>query len=136
MIDKGVMTPNEVRKLENLNPLPGLDVAQSKAPQPLRGTLAMELAQGTAARMVRREVGPIIKASQKYAGDSNGWALWVAQFYDGFRAELMQHCKLDPQVALTYTNSERDTLLASGVAVVDTWGDDRAGELATLMMGE
>ena len=83
--------------------------------------------------MVRKETGQIQKAAKKYKGDHNGWELWVSEFYNGFRAELVQWCKLDPQSVLTYANAQRNTLLESGVAIVDTWGAD---ELAKLMVGD
>jgi len=137
MIDRGVFTRNEVRVTENRNPLPGLDEPMSMLNM-RQGTggnaLALELSTDAAARMVRKEVGAIRKAAEKYAENRVDWEAWVAEFYNEFRADLMEVCKLEPYLALTYANAQRDELLAIGVGAVDGWESDRTGKLVDLMM--
>ena len=139
MIDRGVYTRNEVRRLENLNPLPGLDdpLTPLNMQQGQRSNaLALALARDTAARMARKESASIQRAAEKYAGDPAGWAVWLTEFYDGFRADLMEVCKLKPHVALTYTLAQRDELLAIGAGAVDGWEQDRKEKLVSLMVGD
>jgi HK97 family phage portal protein len=134
MIDKGIMMRNEVRKLENLNPLDGLD-EPAPVVQPNNNRVALKLAGGIAARMARREVGQIRKAATKNAGnDIIEWERWVAEFYDGYKEDLIDNCALEPSIALAYSNARRDELLAGGVAVIDE--KDRAEKLVALMIGE
>ncbi len=144
MIRTGIYTRNEVRILENKNPLPGLDEPLDPAQTNQSGQLnrqqgntqglALELATDTAARMVRKERAAVAKAALKYAADSNGWALWVGKFYDEFRTELMAVCKISSEAALAHTNTQRGHLLEWGAVDLDWDEKQRAWELVELMM--
>lgn len=144
MIRLGVMTRNEVRKLENLNNLDGLDEPLAPPPLPRPGgggmpngpgrAMALELAADAAGRMARREAGEVRKAAVKLAGKPS-WSAWVAAFYDGFRADLEGNCKLPPDIALSYTNAQRDRLLELGVGAVDGWADNQAVVILGMMEG-
>ena len=149
MIEMGVLSQNEVRILENLNPVddPAFDQpvrggnlggSGNGGPQPgentRQGALAAALAWDTAGRVVRKEVATLRKASVKYGGDAPGWATWVVQFYDGQREEVAEHCHVSAEAALGYTVRQRDELLRVGVGVLDSWESSRPGELAGLML--
>ncbi len=144
MIRTGIYTRNEVRKLENLNPLDGLDEPLDPAQTNQSGQLnrqqdstqglALELAKDTAARMVRKETGQIYKAATKYASDPEGWALWVSEFYDGFHTDLMEVCKLDAEVARSLTLGARDNLIAIGIGSTMHTQEARVDHLVSLMM--
>ena len=145
MIRTGVYTRNEVRILEDKNPLPGLDEPLDPAQTNQSGqlnrqqgngqqsALALELATDTAARMVRKEIGQVAKAAKKYADDPVAWTEWVGEFYEGFQSELIEICKLDEQAAIDYSKVQRDKLLTFGV---DDYGlvADRPEKLVDLMM--
>jgi len=140
MIRTGVYTRNEVRKLENLNPLPGLDEPLDPTVTRERGTLgaptnalAQELAADTAARMVRKETGQVEKAAKKYADDPVGWADWIGTFYEGYRSELVEVCKLGELAAGGYCDDARAELLTNGVGTYFEQSR-RAEDLASLMM--
>jgi len=137
LVNLGIMTRNEVRNIENLNPLPGLNepLTPLNMRQGLKGNLAMELATDAANRMAWKEVSAVRKVAEKHAEDRDGWALALSEFYDGFRVDLMEVCKLEPHLALAYTNAQRDELLSIGAGAVDGWGEDRSKKLVTLMMG-
>ena len=140
MIRTGILTRNEVRILENKNPLPGLDEPLDPAQTNQSGQLnrregntqglALKLATDTAARMVRKETGQIEKAAKKYAADPVGWAAWVGEFYEGFQADLIEVCKLSEDMAMSYCKVQRDSLLTDGVGV-----SGPVGKLIDLMMG-
>ena len=142
MVRLGIMTRNEVRSLENLNQLDGGDEPVPPPPMSNRVGLApgeplsltLQLATDAAGRMARREAEQVRNAATKHGGNPDDWALWVTKFYDGFRADLMTNCKLQPQAALIYANQQRDELLTIGAGAVDTWEEDRTGVLVNLMM--
>ncbi len=148
MIRTGVYTRNEVRKLENLNPLDGLDDPLDPAQTNQSGqlnrretgsgqpnnALALELATDTAARMVRKEVGQLTKLAAKRAGDPEAWKLAVSEFYDSYESDLVGVCKLALSVAHEYIIARRDAVLDSGLGIVHAWDDGRAENLVGLMM--
>ena len=141
MVRLGIMTRNEIRALENLNAIGGLDepVAPPSMPGPPRALhtgLTRELAVDAAGRMARRETSQVRNAATKYADNPNDWNLWVSTFYNDFRADLVTNCKLAPEAALEYTNDQRDAILASGVGAVDNWVSDRTEVLLELILGE
>jgi len=96
--------------------------------------MALELAADAAGRMARREAGEVRKAAVKLAGKPS-WSAWVAAFYDGFRADLEGNCKLPPDIALSYTNAQRDRLLELGVGAVDGRADNQAVVILGMMEG-
>ena len=149
MIEMGVLSQNEIRILENRNPIDdpvfdkpmrggNLGGSRNGGPQPgentRQGALAVALAWDTAGRVVRKEIAAVRKASVKYAGDPPGWATWVAQFYDSHRGEIAEHCYLPVETALAYMVGHRDELLRAGVGVLDSWESICPGQLVGLML--
>ncbi len=143
MIRTGVFTRNEVRIIENLNPLDGLDEPLDPAQTNQSGQLnrredntqglALKLATDTAARMVRIETREIEKAAKKYADDPIGWATWVGEFYEGYQTDLMEVCKFSETQAFKYIDGSRAHLLTTGVSSYFEQ-PARAEDLASLMM--
>lgn len=142
MVTIGAMTRNEVRIAENFNPIPGLD--EPLTPLNLqqggesngqsRASLVDGLVHDTAARMVRKEIGAIETAAKKHAADNEAWAKWVGEFYEGYREDLVEICKLGDSVAYSYTEEARIDLLTNGVTPEIFDQEARTEYLASLMV--
>jgi HK97 family phage portal protein len=141
-INDGWMTRNEVRRLENLNPLPGLEepltplnMQRGGQPPPNgNNTLIGSLVHDTAARMARREIAAVTKAAVTYADDPFGWAGWVGDFYEKYQDDLVEVCKLNSHDAMVYAGETRDRLLEAGVGMAEFDEDSRAANLAAMML--
>jgi HK97 family phage portal protein len=129
-IMNGIMSENEVRVRENLNPRPGLDEPRRSANQDRGGdprgprqdapparrpappdddddaddpdARARRITLVAAQRLVRREVMTIRKWAPRYANDEPGWRKWVAEFYGGHATELETVLALDTAMAREY----------------------------------
>ena len=142
MVTIGTMTRNEVRIAENFNPIPGLDepltplnLQQGGASNgQQRAALVDGLVNDTAARMVRKEIGAIETAAKKHASDNEAWAKWVGEFYEGYREDLVEICKLSDSRAYEYTEEVRIDLLTNGVTPEIFDQEARTEYLASLMV--
>lgn len=91
-VQNGWMTRNEVRELEDRNPLPGLDEPLTPANMDRpgdrgadTGAAAARLAtvvDAGAKRIARRELEALRRWVPRYAGDAAGFAEWVNDFTD------------------------------------------------------
>lgn len=148
-IQWGIMTRNEVRSKENLNPISGgdalerplnmeqigggaraqLDDGQSTI---LRGRLRLH-ASDAAARVVRRELGAMSKLAERSAGDEAAWRAGVEAFYAEHGEHVAAALHIPEHEAARYARRQRDQLLAEGVVATDDWLVDRVGELAGMV---
>ncbi len=137
MVPLGVMTRNEVRTRENLNPLPGLDAPLTPLNMSQGGVTqkAMVLALDASGRLVRREISAIRKAAPKYADDPEGWRSWVEAFYHDLRGDVAEITHLDSFAVGAYCEDQVRDLMANGVDVLERWDRERPAALAALMMG-
>jgi len=128
MVTLGVMTRNEVRSIENLNPLPGLDepltpknMQQGQAGGVPGGggrALTQDLSYDAASRMARKESAALKKMAEKHAGEPDAWALAVSEFYEEYREDLVKVCKLEPDIARAYTKARCRHFLDEGISAV------------------
>ena len=151
-INDGWMTRNEVRRLENLNPLPGLEepltplnMQKGGQPQPpprngngalAKVDLAASLVGDAAARMVRKEINAVAKAAKAHVDDPFAWAEWVGEFYEQHRADLVEVCKLNSHLAMVYAGETRDTLIEAGAGGVDFDQKSRTAHLTAMILEE
>lgn len=142
----GWLSTNEVRRMENLNPIPGGDDdylmplnmqrANAATAAPAQPTSdqgrAQLLTQDAAARTVRREIAVLEKAARRFEGDAQAWTDAVNQFYGEHVDYVVQALHIPPQVARVYATGGQRELLAGGAAVMADWTERRVAELAGL----
>ena len=148
-IQNGILSPNEARAYENLNPRPGGDsfwipmnmttVGGDGRPNILPkpptngrppGERAEHIAFNAARGLVQKEIDTIISKSPEYANDTEGWQKFIRSFYGRHKKELIDALALDKGAAKKYCDEQVGTLLEEGVQALDLWGLQKARELA------
>lgn len=144
-IQWGWLTRNEIRALENKNPIAGADMLErplnmepvgqvdSGNVVALRGRLRL-IASSAAARVIRREVAEMTKLAERSAGDVGGWRAGVEEFYGRHGEFVASALHIADSVATRYAQAQRDDLLASGLSAMETWLTDRVDTLTELAM--
>lgn len=108
-INTGFMTRNEARRLENMNPLPGLDeplqplnmAPAGETPSAMGGHYRM-LAEESAGRLVRKEIAAIKKLNERYAEASHEWSDAILAFYGEHTSLVSQAMRIAPIAAQRY----------------------------------
>ncbi len=143
MVTIGVMTRNEVRAIENLNWLEGLDeplqqmnMQGASAPRPAGGPApqrAMAVVAKVAEREHHREVEALRRVAKRHASgeDIAGWAAAVKEFYGEQFGRLQDALAMDESVARNYCALHERDLLANGVAVLESWTSQELATMAT-----
>lgn len=159
-VETGIMTRNEIRLRENLNPLDGLDEpltplnmdrtngaaapGAAAAPPPAveakaiaRAPRRLEMIAESAARhVVRREIPSVRDRAVKLAGKVETWKAWVADFYREHALFVAEALQLELGIARAYAERHRDELLAGGLAVLEKWETEAVAELTALAVEE
>lgn len=122
------LAPNEVRKRENLSPLPGLD----QPLQPLNMAPAGSNAEQAAA-IVRREADGL-RASLREHGPSSAFLNSLKDIYQGV-ADDLRAAGLNEFAAMAYCETGKRIIRASGnlPALIESLPAERVPELAQLM---
>ena len=137
-LDKGFMSPNEVRQFENLNPRPGGDAYASPGGAPAIAPRQMaqasdhysHLVRLAAARVVRKEVAALGKAAKR----SGEWAQAVSEFYADHAEFVAQTLGIDPTTAANYVALAVDTVTTAGPERLADTETPRADLLAGLVL--
>jgi hypothetical protein len=74
----------------------------------------------SATRIVQREQAAAQKAAVKFAADAERFAHAAADFYGALKP-MVEVFVLSKELASLYCDSQRDTLIAKGIAVAETW---------------
>ena len=145
-ITNGLMTRNEARQRENLNPIEGLDMplhplnmgGAGPADDPPRGTgRAESFIRDAARRCARRELAALARGAAPHASDADAFAAYVTGFYADWPATVQEIMHVPADAAEAYAATQRETVLEHGLAHVENWGVDRtAAQLAFLALGE
>lgn len=149
-IEKGFKTRNEVRRSENLNPLPGLDVplrplnmGNGAVPPPDENAAVMPAAQAkeaqfakmAARRLATKEVTAVRKA---LALKGDEFTSWCDEFYTGYAADLTKNLIVPYPVAEEFAITAKRTLLAaskeSAPWLLDSWAETRQATLVALSL--
>lgn len=144
-INNGIMSVNEVRRLENLNPRAGgdlfltpLNMAPSarhvEAGSPA-DNLLQALTRDAASNVIRREQGALAKLASKDP-DPGAWERGVREFYDGHAAYVSEKLKVPMPAAVAYAATQQYSVLADGPQVAAEWGDEMTARLQTLALHE
>lgn len=138
----GWMSVNEIRRLENLNPVQGGDVYLSplnmgpvatSPPAPLLRGEGREhyrlLVEESAARLVRKEMGAIGRLPT-----DGQWVAGVERFFSDHAALVAQAMRISPEKAQQFCDSGREVWLVVGPANDAGFEQRRINELANLVM--
>ena len=138
------MTPNEIRRIEGMNPLndPRADLLGGMAmpePAPLgngNGGGAVAAIEhkpelSAAERLAGKETKANRKALERFAGDPDGWRDWVTAFYGGHVSFVSETLEIPKDAARAYCAFQRDRLLKANdpAAMLDTWEETLASEI-------
>jgi HK97 family phage portal protein len=146
-VTTGTFTRNEIRELENRNPLPGLDKpldpAHLTGKQPAKkggadnSAKAQAIAQGAAGRVLRKEIAAVQKLAVRHAANGDAFAAAVTEFYQGHAAIVADTLQMSEQASSEYCAGQAAQALGSWVDAVQLWGsEDYAAGLAGLALEE
>lgn len=155
-VDGGIKSVNEVRILEDLNPLPGEEFDKPhragniggnpgggnpdttrKPPTPTapaaeaNDARAHSIVLVAAARTVRKETAALRKQAERGALEAE----WVTQFYGRHVDVLIEALQLDTETARRYGFEHCGEVLKHGVTVLDAWEREAPTQLAVLALG-
>ena len=148
------ITPNEVRRKENMPPLPGGNQVVKVPPKPAprdrtdedderdprgrpRGQTRAELiVVEAAARVVQKEIAAATKAAKRFAADAKGWQAWCAEFYTDHAGFIAHVLKLPSHQATQYAEAQCRALADKGVGVMQDWEGRIVPQLAALALGD
>ena len=138
MFQSGSMSPNDIRRLDNMNAVAGGEVYWRPVNMaPLTDTTspnAMALAQAAALRVVRKQAANIHDAARKFGNDMDGFVKWL----DGYGQQHAQNVARDLCVSIgaarQYVARVRRELLSEGMGAAELWEVVHVPELATLAL--
>jgi len=143
----GWLSVNDVRRLENMNPIGNGDdylqplnmvpVGSEPVPAPARDGRPADahydlLLRESAARVVRKELAAMGRAAKRYEGDNGAWRQAVNEFYSTHGAFVAETLRVEPGAAEAYARAQADVLLAGGPAAMDDWETRCVDELVGL----
>lgn len=139
----GWLSRNDIRRLENMNPIPGGDdylsplnmqqLGSESAPAAALGHYHL-LLQEAAARVVRKELAAMSRAARRFAGDPDGWRNAVEEFYAEHVEFVRQTLGVPRAAAERYASQQVRELLQRGAAAMDDWEIRRVADLVALAM--
>lgn len=145
-IENGIMSVNEVRRLENLNPRAGgdaylmpLNMAPSarhvEAGSPA-DRLLQALTRDAAGNVLRRETGALAKVAERSGDDAHAWERGVREFYEGHAAYVADKLHVPMPAAVAYASLQQYQVLADGPGVVAQWNGQVTDRLIQLALAE
>jgi len=144
----GWLSVNDIRRLENMNPVPDGDVYLQPMNMAPAGTLpepepasaeALEmeghyelLLQEAAARVVRKEIAAMTKAAKRTEGDAEAWERAVVDFYCTHADFVERTLHISSEAAIHYVADQMDALFQAGLDVMADWETRRVADLIAL----
>ena len=151
-INNSWLNPNEVRRFENMNPIPGGDEYRSplnmsplgSEPSPAQIAPAGESQSGhyalllreAAGRVVRKEIAAMTRVAKRHALDGKAYREAVSDFYMEHSAFVAQVMHIAPEAADAYCVGQCGALIVDGINVVDDWETRAVDALIALATGE
>lgn len=145
-IDKGFLVRNEVRRMENLNPLPGLDEPVMQLNMaPTNGTGAEPdsrtamLAIATAQLTTRKELAAVRRAADRMNGNESEFISFLDEFYGEMPSRLCARLGMKPQEAHQYASGRRRLLMEARQRgfvsdVLIEWEKEDGAQLASIAL--
>lgn len=146
----GFLSANDIRRLENMNSIPGGDdylrpmnmMSDGEEPPAGGGPEGPDarqhyrlLAEEAAGRVVRKEVAAIGKAAQRH-DDYGAWYEAVEDFYQGHAEFVAQTMRIPLEMAAYYVERGMQELMSDGISAIEDWQPRRVMELARLATGD
>ncbi len=144
----GWLSVNDIRRLENMNPVTNGDVYLQPLNMVEAGEIEIETANGgdqahyymlaeeAAGRVVRKELAAMTRAMLKTKGTGEAWRMSVKNFYDEHAPYVAQTMRITLDQAIAYVDSGRTALLTDGPETMSDWNTARVADLARLAIGE
>lgn len=146
----GWLSVNEIRRAENMEPIAGGDVylqPLNMAPAGDKGGSSgaamlhyRQLAEESAARLVRRELATLGKLYERHGQDRVAWAKAVINFYHDHAELVASSLRMSIAQATTYCNEGASRLLTiqpdETSAELTSWATERVVSLAKLAIVE
>ncbi len=138
------MTPNEVRRIEGLNPIPGGDIlpaptnpgGDASEPRSINGpAVALIDSRPPEERLVSKETTAIRKSMMRCVNNADAFREWVSAFYGGHVSSVMKLLDIPKDPARAYCAHQRDSLLEADdiEALLERWEDKLADEINTTL---
>lgn len=147
----GWLSVNDVRRLENMNPVSDGNAylqpmnmqelgTEPALPQPTRAPSVPQghyqlLLHEAALRVIRKEIAAMGKTAKRLAGDADAWRVAVTEFYGehaGYVAETLHIGKIE---AKGYADEQAAALVAHGAGIMEDWETRRVGDLIAMALG-
>ncbi len=93
------------------------------------------LLHDAAARVIRREVGALVKATRLCAADMAAWQRAIDDFYADHADYVSEALGLSVEVAADWVNQQKTLLAIQGAAALATWETDRLQALIEIAGG-
>ena len=95
-----------------------------------------QFALDASARVVRRELAALRDRAPMAARDPEAWREWLVGYYARHVAHVVEVLHVEEPVARAYAEKQRDTILAEGLAVCESWHETIPYRLASLAFGD
>jgi len=150
LIDAHVMTPNEARELEDMDPIEGGDefpavpgaqmASDPSAPavpkQAKAEDRAAALARAIAADLLRAEARDMVEIAKTTATDSAKWSRAVGAYYARRPEAVAESLSITREQAEAYCKEQARIASEGGARAVDTWTADHSGRVVSLALGQ
>lgn len=145
-IENGIMSVNEVRRLENLNPRAGGDaylMPLNMAPAARHveagspaDRLLQALTRDAASAVLHKEQGSLARLAEAAGDDPAAWERGVREFYGRHAAYVADKLKVPMPAAVAYAAMQEYGVLSEGPGVVATWNGQVTDRLINLALAE
>lgn len=88
-----------------------------------------------AGRVLRRETETLAARAPKLAGDPEKWRGFVLEFYGGHASYVERTMRMSEAGSRRYCDHQASAVLAGGLAIVESWGQEEREWLAMLALG-
>ena len=154
-IDKHIMTPNEARAFEDMDPLEGGDefpavpgaingTGEPKSdeeppakPKVVKAYLTRlnHLAAMVASELLNTEARDMAEIAKTTATDSAKWSRALGGYYGNRAERVMETLSITKDQAEAYCKEQARLASDGGSKVLDTWAKDHAGRVVSLALG-
>jgi HK97 family phage portal protein len=150
-IPLGIMSPNDARRLEEMDPREGGDVyvdpsskpsmppppAPAPGPEPPAPDKRKKaLAAWCARQLLDLEAAAGLAAAQKHAADADAWGHAVRSFFGRHAAATVEALGLSRDQARAYCARQEERMVAGGAAALEKWTSDHQPWTTNVALGE
>ena len=150
-INNSWLNPNDVRRLENMNPIPNGDeyrgplnmapLGSEPEPSPAAAASASDnghyalLLREAAGRVVRKEIAAMGKAAKRLEGDQTAFAVAATTFYAEHAAFVAQVMHISPDDAADYCEMQCTEITRGGIEAMADWETRALDVLVSIVTG-